>query len=398
MALPAKSLVVLLLLAAPVSLLADTLVVLPFYNASVNSPGLDWIGESIADTLRETLAAEGLLVLERESRQEAYRRLAIRPGALLTHASVIKIGQVLDASQVIFGEFTVAPAAPLGPPSRGSLRIVAYVLDLKRLKRGPELVEMGALEDLSALDRRLAWQSLQFLAPRTAPPEEEFRRKHPSIRADALESHVRGLLAATPEQKHRLFTQAARLDPAYSQPKFQLGRMLAAGKEYRVAAGWLEGVSRNDAHYYEARFLLGLCRYHSADYAGAENAFQEVAAAVPLNEVWNNLAVAQSRRNNPAAAANFRKAVEGDNTDPDYHFNLGYVLWKSGDFDGAAAAFKAVLDRTPGDAETTTLLARATGRSGPRPGETQTVALERVKSNYEETAYRQLQAELQPKK
>ena len=45
------------------------------------------------------------------------------------------------------------------------------------------------------------------------------------MRLDAVESYVRGLLATLdPEQRHRFFTQAARLDEHYSQPCFQLGK------------------------------------------------------------------------------------------------------------------------------------------------------------------------------
>ena len=35
---------------------ADTVLVLPFFNLS-NSPNLDWIGESFAETIRESLSA-----------------------------------------------------------------------------------------------------------------------------------------------------------------------------------------------------------------------------------------------------------------------------------------------------------------------------------------------------
>ena len=75
---------------------AETVLVLPFFNLG-NSANLDWIGESIAETLRESLQAQGVLTLDREERQEAFRRLSIRPYALLTRASVIKIGESLDA-------------------------------------------------------------------------------------------------------------------------------------------------------------------------------------------------------------------------------------------------------------------------------------------------------------
>ena len=48
---------------------ADTVLALPFFNLS-NSPNLDWIGESIAETIREFLTAHDVLTLDREERQE----------------------------------------------------------------------------------------------------------------------------------------------------------------------------------------------------------------------------------------------------------------------------------------------------------------------------------------
>src|SRR6476660_9479946 len=105
---------------------ADTVLVLPFFNLS-NSRSLDWIGESIAETVRESLVAQGVLALDREERQEAFRRLSIRPYALLTTASVVKIAAALDAGQVIFGQYSLAAA----PGSKGSLHITSRILDLK---------------------------------------------------------------------------------------------------------------------------------------------------------------------------------------------------------------------------------------------------------------------------
>ena len=87
---------------------AATYLVLPFFNVSKN-PNLDWMGESLAESVREALSSEGLMALERDDRMEAYRRFSIRPYALLTQASVVKIGEELDAEQVIFGQFDVKP-------------------------------------------------------------------------------------------------------------------------------------------------------------------------------------------------------------------------------------------------------------------------------------------------
>ena len=123
-----------------------------------------------------------------------------------------------------------------------------------------------------------------------------------------------------------------------------------------------------------------------------------VARTVPLGEVLNDLGAAESRANRPEALENFRKALEGDPSDSTYHFNVGYALWKNGDFQAAAENFRAVLAHDPNDETASLLLARSEKRSGPRPGDPRTEGLERLKSNYQESAYWQLKAVLQPDK
>lgn len=387
--------VVFCVFAAVSALRGETVLVLPFFNQS-NSGNLDWIGESISEAVRESLISGGVLALDREDRLEAFRRLSLRPKALLTHASVIKAGEVLDASDVIYGtyELSSSPAGSAGG-SRGTLRISARILNLKRFRQGSELAESGPLEDLAVLEDRLSWQTLQTLTPQTTPAEDEFLRARPHVRLDALESYIRGLLAANAEQQHRFFMQAARLDESYSQPCFQLGKSYWARKDYRAAAGWLTRVTRNDPHYLEAQFFLGLCDYHMGDYSSAARCFDTVAATVPLNEVYNDLGAAQVRSNPATAIESFRKALEGDRADPDYHFNLGYALWKAGLFAPAAESFRAVLERNPNDEEAAALLVHADRSEPARPGSEN---LERLKTNYEETAYRELKAELESKK
>lgn len=374
---------------------ADTYLVLPFFNLSKSS-NLNWIGESVAETLREALSSEGLMALDRDECVEAYRRLAIRPYSVLTTASVVKIGEAVDTEQVVFGGFDLTPVPDSSSGSRGSLQITARLLDLKHMKKGPELREVGALEDLAALQGHLAWQLLRYLKKEGAPSEAEFRERHPGVRVDAIENYVRGLQAANPDDEHRFFTQAVRLDSHYSQPCFQLGRLLWKKKEYKWAADWFQKVAPADVHYHEANFFLGLCRYYIGDFGGAQAAFDSVARVVPLNEVYNNLGAAESRANLPDALANFQKALEGDESDAAYRFNVGYALWKRGDFEAAAEHLRAVLDHNPDDAQANLLLERCASRSGARPGEAHTEGLERLKTNYEENAYWQLKAVLQP--
>jgi len=381
----------LLVLAVCLAARAETVLVIPFFNQS-GSANLDWIGESIAESTREGLASEGLLVLDREDRLEGYRRLGLRSNATLTNASIMKVGEALDASYLVYGSYRVS-----GEGKR-SLSITARILDMTRLKRGPEYAEIGALDDLAALQTRLAWQTIQFLAPKTAPSEQEFLGGRPPVRVDAIESYIRGLLAASPETKHRLFTQASKLDERYSQPCYYLGRFYWEKNEYRPAAAWFARVRRTDSHYLESQFFLGLCRYQTGDFAVAEICFRTVSVSVPLNEVFNNLGAVLSRRGSAAALENFRKALEGDNADPDYHFNLGYALWKARQYDAAVESFRAALERSPEDLEAVTFLGRALKREPPRPGDPRLDGRERLKTNYEETAYRQLKAALESKK
>jgi TolB-like protein len=146
---------------------AATYLVLPFFNVSKNS-NLDWMGESLSESVREALSSEGLMALDRDDRIEAYSRLSLRPYAVLTKASVVKIGEELDAELVIFGQYDVKNVPDSSAKSRGSLQITARVLDLKHLKQGPEFREVGALEDLAGLQEHLAWQTLRRRKPNSS--------------------------------------------------------------------------------------------------------------------------------------------------------------------------------------------------------------------------------------
>ncbi len=377
---------------------ADTIAILPLFNLNeAKSTNLDWIGESVAETIHESLSSAGLLVLAREDREEVYHRLAIRSGVILTKASVIKIGETLDAGQVIFGEFKVEGAESGNTNLKSSTRLTLHVIDLKKLKEAALLEQTGPLENLSQMEMKLAWLLLRQLAPASAPVEADFLRYRPAVRVDAMESFVRGLMAATVEQKIKLFSQAARIDDHFSQPDFQLGRIFFAKKEYKTAAGWLAKVTRADSHFTEAAFLLGICNYYENNFEGAVLQFRMVAMEVPLNEVFNNLGAALSRRNDPASLDNFKKALEGDQADPDYWFNVGYELWKQGQFTQAADKFRAVLDRNRNDQEATAMLGRCIKMDAPRAGDQKTEGRERIKTAFEDSAFRQLKAELQAK-
>jgi tetratricopeptide (TPR) repeat protein len=384
---------------SPLCQAAQTIAVLPLFNVNeTKSPNLDWIGESVSETMQEALSSSGLPVLPREDRAEVYHRLSLRTGVVLTKASVLKIGETLDAGQVIFGDLRVEGADSGATSLKSNLRLTIHVIDMRKLQEGPEISEAGLLENLSQMETKLAWILLRQLAPENAPSEEIFFHDRAPVRVDAMESYVRGLMATADDQKMKLFTQAVRLDDHFSQPNFQLGRILFAKKDYKTAETWLSKVTRGDSHFLEAAFMRGICRYYGNDFDGAIDQFKMVSSEIPLNEVFNNLGAALSRRNDAAAMENFNKALEGDQGDPDYWFNIGYALWKQGKFALAAEKFRSALDRSPGDQEATIMLGRCIKMDGPRAGDPRSDGRERIKTAFEDSAFRQLQAELKTAK
>ncbi len=188
---------------------------------------------------------------------------------------------------------------------------------------------------------------LKQLAPESTPAEDIYLRSRKGLRLNAMESYVRGLMATT-LTRIKFFSQAVKLDDHFPQAEFQLGRLEFQDKDYKKAAEWLGKVSRTDFHYLEASFLLAICRIYSGDYDSAIQLLKIVLAELPLNEVYNNLGVALTRKNDSGAVGSFQRAIEGDQGDPDYWFNAGYALWKFGQYAAAADRFRAVLDRSSG--------------------------------------------------
>lgn len=318
-----------------------------------------------------------------ESRDEVLKQMGVRRYAPLTQASVMEIAINLDADQVFSGDFSLAATGG----ARGTITIRGRLTDVRQLKRSEELVETGPLDDLSLLQARLCWRALRAAKPSSAMTEETFRQSHPPIRVDAMESYIRGLQTAAPEQKLRLFTNAVTLEPNYSAASFQLGRLALERKDYRAAMTSFQKVAATDPHHREALFQLGLSRFYSGMYKEAADVFSQLSQQAPVAEVLNNLAAAQSRTGDAGAVENFKKALETDPSDPDYYFNYGYALWRKGDFDQAAAQFRESLDRNRDDQYATLLVGRCLQKTGPQKGDARLDNLERVKTTYNDSAW-----------
>ncbi len=389
-----------LLLLAVLPAQSATVLILRFHNAST-MPDLSWVGESISEVLVSELSSTDLIVVNRDTRSEAMKRLSLRAEADFTKATIIRLGQAVGADYVIYGDYNMTPASTAANAAKdvrtSSLDINSRILDLGHFHDGPDASEAGKLADLTRLEEHLAWQNIKFLDPTANPKVEDFLTPQKMIRVEAQESYVRGLLSTNKEQQQKWFMQAVNVDPHFVSPSMELGKLLLEKKEYRGALQAFQKVPESDSRYAEARFRMGICAYDASDFNAAAGYFREVAKTVPLNEVFNNLGAAEAALNQPAALDDFRKAFDGDPNDAIYAFNLGLALLRQNQFEEAAKHLTDAADHDTTDEDAETALTLAEDKTPFVPGVKTPVAV-RLKSNFDLTAYRELKAMLTPKK
>lgn len=366
-----------------------TLIVFPFANNS-GTPGLEWIGDAFPELLAERLSSPSLYVLDRGDRIRAFDQMGIPVELHPTRATLYRIAEQMGADYVVFGTY--------GFDGR-TFTATAHLLDIEQQRLLAAATENAPLVELIDVQTELAWDLLHLINPKLSVTKDAFRAAAPVIRLDAFENYVRGIMAATPQEKIRRFRQAIRFNPNYNQALLELGKAYYAEREYDQAISWLQRIPRGNSVAREASFFLGLAAYYKGDFAAAEAAFTFLASQLPLTEVYNNLAVAASRRGEKTALAYFQKAVEADPNDPDYRFNLGVAYYRSGDFTLASKHLREAVNLRPSDSEAKSLLETFQGPAALQSPLASTAGdkapLERIKRNYDESSFRQLALEIQ---
>jgi TolB-like protein len=143
--------------------------VIPFDNTR-GEARLYWLSEGSAVLLTDDLIALGEPAITREDRLRAFDRLNVPPVASLSHATVIRLGQLVAASHVVAGAFELEGQTL-------TVRARAIRLDTGRML--PEVVERGPLADMFHVYARLARQ----LAPGSAVSLEQMEAGHAPLPA-----------------------------------------------------------------------------------------------------------------------------------------------------------------------------------------------------------------------
>ncbi len=354
------------------------LLVLPFENRT-GQPSLDWIREAAPEVLNARLAAAGFSPVSRTDRLSALDHQGMPANYQPTRASAIRLAQSLDVETLVTGSYIT---------NGSDLILEAQLIDVPRLRMAQPLSVQGALGDLLTLYSRLAWRVARQLDPQFAVSEQTFTALGSSLRLDAFEQYIRGITEPDHAERITHLRSATLLSPGYSRAWMALGRELYVGGQYEEATKAFTHVDRDDPDFLEASFDRGVALLLSGKYNDAENAFGAVAQVLPLPEVLNNEAVAQSRRGADGSAL-FRQAVAGDPQYADFHFNLAVSLHRHNHAAEAVAELKEYLRERPADEDAADLLdAWQPPPGAAKPGD-QPDPLERIDRNFNAAAFRE---------
>ena len=180
-----------------------------------------------------------------------------------------------------------------------------------------------------------------------------------------------------------------RLEPSHSLAMLHLGKAYYETRNYEQAVNWLAKVPKSDTNSNEAEFYFSL-DFQAGQLEKAAAAFQDLSTRLPLTEIYNDTGVVEARRGSKLARSYFEKSVQTEPSDPDYHFNLAVELYREGDTQSSVRELQSSLElRNDPEAKGFLDIISSGTTTVPR------LPLEKIKSNYDESSFRQLALELQ---
>ena len=323
------------------------ILVMPFENVT-REGRFFWLTEASAVLLTDDLNALGNGAITRQERQQAFERLQVPPSSVLTDATVIRIGQLVGASQVIVGSLQMENDALV-------VRARSIALDTGRVPA--DVTERGPLPELFATFERVA----RRMGPPSATSSADVERQHPPV--TVFESFIKGLLAETPATAVSYLRAALAGQPSFDRARLALWDVYADQGDHGSALAAVAMVADDSPWFHRARFLAGLSQLNLKKYDEAFTTFKALADADPSPALLNNLGIVQLRRGGTPPGGQpayfFNKAADADPDDEDFLFNLGYAYWLDHDAPAAIYWLREAVRRSPADADAHFVLAAA---------------------------------------
>jgi tetratricopeptide (TPR) repeat protein len=316
-----------------------------------------WLGEAAAVLLTDGLTARGLAALPREERLDAFDRLHLPMSSSLTRATMIRVGELVGASEIAFGEIRLGER----------LSVRARLVRLAEASDAPAVTDTAELADLFALFDRLA----EGLARQTG-------RARPSDAAPAtlplgvFENYVKGLVAGSPAAGQRFLEAAMVQAPRDARILSALWRAYTEQGLHDRALQAAGAIGADSPLARQARFAVALSLVELGRLDGAARELATLHDQRPAAPLANALGVVELRRGGEtagtAAARHFAEAVRLEPSNTHYHFNLGYAYARAGRTEAALGALREAVRLDAADAPAHVVMGSLLAATG-RPAE-----------------------------
>lgn len=381
----------------------DVAMILPFENTSGKAE-FNWVGESFADSLSDLLQVPTLNVVSNEQRKIIQQRLRIPLSTLPSLATSLKLARESNATILIAGRYTIAPAgtdtaATINVTSKiirvNEGRFMSEVIDGRQVTR--DITLNDALGNLQTMQGQIAYQILYQRDKALPFSQNQLIESANKVPARAFEAYIKGLLTpiTSAEARENYFKNAMRLfndaspDGTYSEAALELGHLYLNQRKFNDAVSTFERVisasqrcrekakadnkpaNCGDEKYAEASFYIGLTHWQQGNYESALATLRPLTEDLKLTTVYNALGAiavqaSRSEKKNEAKAAALlteglellKKAADSAPDDAGIRFNYAAAQFFHSNFAEAAANLRSAIAARPTDGDAYYLLAK----------------------------------------
>ena len=283
-----------------------------------------WLGEASASLLGDELSALGVPALPREDRVAVFDQLQVPMSSELTRATMIRIGELIGASEIVFGEVRLG----------SSLAVRARTVQLSTGRHLTDVAESGTLSDIYPLFARIAGEVIRNTGRQTVSGG---RRSAP-LPLPALENYIKGLMASTPASQQRFLESAMTQAPRDGRILTALWSVYSEQDLHEKALSAASAVPAESPFIRRAKFNVALSLIELKRFDGAYRELAALHAQRRSGAISNALGIVQLRRGAaPPETASFffERAANEAPGQIDYLFNLGYARALEGDGAGA---------------------------------------------------------------
>ena len=341
---------------------APRVFVAPFENAR-DEPRFHWLSEAAAVLLTDGLRAGGSGAISRTERVRAFEQLYLPVSNGLSRATIIKVGQLVGAADVVVGSYRVDGTDAVGDrPEHSPGRRTAAA-------RGHRAGRAhGALRDLRSAGN--ATRPRRRAHRRVASSSSAARAPHPTLAA--FENYIKGLVAESPVSQASFLEAALRDAPQFDRARLALWEVRNEQADHVAALETVKAVEPKSPSAFQARFFAGISLIELKRYDEAMGTLKALLELPPPGPsataaVLNNLGVLVLRRGatplTGSAAYYLTKATDAD-PDPDYMFDLGYAYASDKNYQGALYWLREALRRDPADVDAHYVLSVALNATG----------------------------------